>query len=80
VSSHDVVLFLELKERVGRLETMIEALQASKDLRAEIAMLKMRIGGLQGQLNALRQGRPPDPETLPDAPANTHGEADAATG
>jgi len=78
MSSHDVVLFLELKERVGRLEAMVETIKSSRDLPAEIQTLKLRLGGLQAQISALRQGRPPDPQPPPDAPANSHGDGDAA--
>jgi len=74
MSLRDATLFLEVRERVGRQEVMIEALQA------EIATLRMRLGSLQGQINSLRAltGRIPIPEPPPDAPANAIGEGDAA--
>lgn len=61
MSLRDATQFLEVKERVGRQQVLIEALQA------EIAQLKLRLGGLQGQINSLRSGRPPLPEVEGDA-------------
>jgi hypothetical protein len=79
MSQHDAVLYRELKGRVERLETVIEALQVEKELRAEITTLKMRLGGLQAQINSLRAltGRSPI-EPPPDAPASTEAQDDAA--
>jgi len=61
MSLRDATQFLEVKERVGRQQVLIEALQA------EIAQLKLRLGGLQGQINSLRSGRPLLPEVEGDA-------------
>jgi hypothetical protein len=79
MSQHDAVLYRELKGRVERLEAVVEALQVDKELRAEISVLRMRLGSLQGQINTLRalHGRTPI-EPPPDAPVNPEGEDDAA--
>jgi cell division protein FtsB len=71
VSQLDAAQFREL---LGRVEQLTMAVEAQK---TAIATLSMRLNSLQGQINSLRAGRAPS-EPLPDAPASTRGDDDAA--
>lgn len=57
----DAQLVRDLRERIERLE----ALLAADPVIERIQRLEMRVGGLQGQLNALKAKAPVAP---PDAP------------